>query len=137
MKSLPLAIVHDQPPCPWVANRQLYKRPTYFLTPTNATILPGVTIGDGAIIGAGAVVTRNVLPSTVVAGNPASVICTVDKYIEKCERNQSLYDAPVLFEKVFNNERPDVDDIRQFQEDCIRQFEKRDRPKNADHLDRL
>ena len=36
-----------------------------------AIILPGVTIGESAIVGAGAVVTKDVLPSTVVVGNPA------------------------------------------------------------------
>ncbi|MBW4028548.1 MAG: N-acetyltransferase [Acidobacteria bacterium] len=38
---------------------------------TGATILCGVTIGEGAIVGAGSVVTRDVLPNSVVAGNPA------------------------------------------------------------------
>lgn len=38
---------------------------------SNATILGGITIGEGALVGAGAVVTRDVLPNTVVAGNPA------------------------------------------------------------------
>lgn len=41
---------------------------------SNATILPGVTIGDNAIVGAGAVVTHNVAPNTIVAGVPARVI---------------------------------------------------------------
>jgi acetyltransferase-like isoleucine patch superfamily enzyme len=40
----------------------------------NATLLPGVVIGENAIVGAGAVVVRDVLPGTVVAGNPARVI---------------------------------------------------------------
>lgn len=40
----------------------------------NATILPGITIGQNALIGAGAVVTKNVLPQTVVVGNPARPI---------------------------------------------------------------
>ena len=41
---------------------------------SNATILGGVTIGEGALIGAGAVVTKNVLPHSIVAGNPAKLI---------------------------------------------------------------
>lgn len=40
-------------------------------------ILPGVTsIGNGAIIGAGSIVTKNVLPYTIVVGNPAKAIAT-------------------------------------------------------------
>lgn len=38
---------------------------------TQVIILPGVHIGDGAVIGAGSVVTKDVLPCTIVAGNPA------------------------------------------------------------------
>jgi len=38
---------------------------------TNATILPGVTVGKGAIVGAGAVVTRDVKPFSIVVGIPA------------------------------------------------------------------
>ena len=41
---------------------------------TNVTILGGVTIGDGAVIGAGSVVTKNVLPYTIVIGNPAHIL---------------------------------------------------------------
>lgn len=40
---------------------------------SNATILPGITIGEGAMIGAGAVVTKNIPDGAVVYGNPASV----------------------------------------------------------------
>lgn len=43
-----------------------------------AVILPGVSIGDHAIVGAGAVVTKNVPPQTVVVGNPAKFLKTVD-----------------------------------------------------------
>ena len=41
---------------------------------SNATILPGITIGDGAIVAAGAVVTKDVKENTVVAGVPAKYI---------------------------------------------------------------
>lgn len=39
---------------------------------TNATILPGVTIGDNSVVAAGAVVTKDVTENTVVAGVPAT-----------------------------------------------------------------
>lgn len=41
---------------------------------TNATILPGVTIGKGAIVGAGAVVIEDVEPFSVVVGVPAKFV---------------------------------------------------------------
>lgn len=41
---------------------------------SNATILPGVTIGNNSIVAAGAVVTKDVPENTVVAGVPAKVM---------------------------------------------------------------
>lgn len=40
----------------------------------NATIVCGVSIGEYAFIGAGAVVTKNILPYSLVVGNPAKQI---------------------------------------------------------------
>ena len=40
----------------------------------NATVIGGITIGDGAIIGAGSLVNKDVLPYSVVVGNPAHLI---------------------------------------------------------------
>lgn len=47
---------------------------------SNATILPGVTIGIKAQVGAGAVVTRDVPDGAKVAGVPAVVIGYVDDF---------------------------------------------------------
>ena len=43
-----------------------------------AIILPNVTIGRGAIVTAGSVVTKSVPPKTMVQGNPARPIATVE-----------------------------------------------------------
>lgn len=46
----------------------------------NVIVLKGVTIGEGAVIGAGSVVTRDVPDWTVVGGNPAKEIKSIEKY---------------------------------------------------------
>jgi len=51
-----------------------------------AIILMGVRVGRGAIVGAGAVVTRSVAPNSVVVGNPAKVLCTVEELVKKRSR---------------------------------------------------
>lgn len=49
-------------------------------------IMPGVTIGEGALVAAGSIVTKSVTPHTVVGGNPAKFICTVQEYFDKNEK---------------------------------------------------
>lgn len=44
----------------------------------NAIILPGVTIGRGALVAAGSIVTKDVEDCTLVAGNPARPIRTLE-----------------------------------------------------------
>ena len=55
-------------------NRSIIILEDYSWVGTNATILPGITIGEGAVVGAGAVVTKNIEPWTIVVGNPARFI---------------------------------------------------------------
>jgi acetyltransferase-like isoleucine patch superfamily enzyme len=45
----------------------------------NCIILKGVTIGEGAVVAAGSVVTSNVPPFTLVGGNPARIIKTLER----------------------------------------------------------
>lgn len=44
----------------------------------NVTILPGIKIGENSLIGGGSVVVKDVPPNSVVVGNPAKVIKTID-----------------------------------------------------------
>jgi acetyltransferase-like isoleucine patch superfamily enzyme len=44
---------------------------------TSATILAGVEIGEGALVGAGSVVTRSVPAGTIVVGNPARIVRSI------------------------------------------------------------
>ena len=55
----------------------------YVYIGTNSLIMPGVSIGDNALVAAGSVVTKSVPARTVVGGNPARVICTIDEYMDK------------------------------------------------------
>jgi len=45
---------------------------------TRAIILKGVNVGQNSIIGAGSVVVNDVPPNTIVAGNPAEVVKTIN-----------------------------------------------------------
>jgi acetyltransferase-like isoleucine patch superfamily enzyme len=84
-----------------------------------AIVLPGVTIGDGAIIGAGSVVTKDVSAYSVVAGNPAKYLCSVDEYIKKCENKGVLIDTPESFKKFYDNSISKVE-VKEFQDTYLK-----------------
>lgn len=69
---------------------------------TGATILPGVHIGDNVIIGSGSVITQDILGNSVVSGNPARVIGTVEQFIAKKEEEMKAY--PVFDEGVLRTQ---------------------------------
>ena len=49
---------------------------------SGATILSNISIGENAIVGAGSVVTKDVPPNTIVAGNPARVLRSIESNLE-------------------------------------------------------
>ena len=53
-----------------------------------AIIMGGVAIGDGAIVAAGSVVTKDVVPCTIVGGNPAGFI--KNRFSTEEEKNKHL-----------------------------------------------
>lgn len=49
----------------------------------NATILYGVTLGDNCIVGTGSVVTHSFESNSIIAGNPAIRVSSIDKLAKK------------------------------------------------------
>ncbi len=75
-------------------------------------ILPGVKIGNDVVVGAGSVVRSDIPDNSLAVGNPAEVVCPLDKYLNKNReriKTAPKYDIP-WSEKT-------QDDIRRMQEE--------------------
>jgi maltose O-acetyltransferase len=69
----------------------------------SAIVLPGVTIGPNSIVGAGSIVTSDVPADTVVAGNPARVLCSRQEYesrISEHARGNRVFGADYSIENL-------------------------------------
>jgi len=62
----------------------------FAIVATMSVIMPGVSIGKDALVGAQALVRKDVLPETVVVGNPAKEVTTV-RNIKSKETGEEVY----------------------------------------------
>src|SRR5579864_2992468 len=67
----------------WQVERTLIKQGASI--GSGVTILANVVIGENAIVGAGSTVTRNVPPNTIVAGNPARWLRSIEPSLSMCK----------------------------------------------------
>jgi acetyltransferase-like isoleucine patch superfamily enzyme len=67
----------------WRVERTLIKRGSSI--GSGSTILANIVVGENAIVGAGSVVTRDVPPNTIVAGNPARWLRSIEPSLSICK----------------------------------------------------
>ena len=77
-----------------------------------ATILMGTNIGDNCIIGANSLVKGDFPSNSVIAGNPAKVICTLEEYYNK-QLNTWINNARLCAQTIYKNSGhlPTVDEM--------------------------
>lgn len=82
-------------------------------------ITAGVRIGKGSVVGPLSVVLRDVKPGSMVIGNPAIQVSTVEKYKEQCLQkweNQGLSRFNELFEGKNKYEVQEIMESKEFRE---------------------
>lgn len=81
-----------------------------------AIVLPGVRIGDDVVVGAGSVVRHDVPPGSVVVGNPAVEVSTIEQFAGKHQRR--LQERPHYPSKGFSGyDDPTLVNIEQMRND--------------------
>ena len=81
----------------------------------NSTILKGVHIGNNVIIGANSLVNKDVPNNSVVAGNPARVIMSLEDYYNKRKKEQyeEASELVRLYRKK-NNKEPGIEHLHEY-----------------------
>jgi acetyltransferase-like isoleucine patch superfamily enzyme len=67
-----------------IGNRIVIERNVWIAA--GATIIGGVTVGENSVVAAGSVVTKDVPPNSLVGGNPARLIRSIDGQVETCSQ---------------------------------------------------
>lgn len=57
----------------------------------NSIIMPNVKIGNNCVVGAGSIVTKDIPDNCVAVGSPAKVIMSLEEYIQKSEKNRTIF----------------------------------------------
>lgn len=81
----------------------------------NSIVLMGSVIGNNVIVGAGSVVHGKIPSNVVIAGNPASIICTLEEYYKK--RKMSYKNEALECARIYNEhygKLPTVEDMNAF-----------------------